>query len=99
MTPRHLLTLLSVLAVFLCLLVIYVGGPVGVYALVGISGCMSLMFPTIYGIALDGLFTAVWVNGRLGTEQTERTAQLSDGSTGFAVRYSMRAHSVVLYRN
>ena len=27
----------------------------GVYCLVGISGCMSLMFPTIYGIALEGL--------------------------------------------
>lgn len=27
----------------------------GLYCLVAISGCMSLMFPTIYGIALDGL--------------------------------------------
>ncbi len=27
----------------------------GVYCLVGISACMSLMFPTIYGIALRGL--------------------------------------------
>ena len=27
----------------------------GVYCLVCVSGCMSLMFPTIYGIALDGL--------------------------------------------
>ena len=27
----------------------------GVYCLVAISGCMSLMFPTIYGIALQGL--------------------------------------------
>lgn len=27
----------------------------GVYCLVGVSGCMSLMFPTIYGIALEGL--------------------------------------------
>jgi FHS family L-fucose permease-like MFS transporter len=28
---------------------------VGLYCLVGISACMSLMFPTIYGIALKGL--------------------------------------------
>ena len=28
---------------------------VGLYCLVGISACMSLMFPTIYGIALEGL--------------------------------------------
>lgn len=27
----------------------------GLYCLVGVSGCMSLMFPTIYGIALQGL--------------------------------------------
>lgn len=27
----------------------------GIYCLVGISACMSLMFPTIYGIALKGL--------------------------------------------
>ena len=27
----------------------------GVYCLVAVSGCMSLMFPTIYGIALDGM--------------------------------------------
>lgn len=27
----------------------------GLYCLVAVSGCMSLMFPSIYGIALDGL--------------------------------------------
>ena len=31
---------------------IFIGGMTGLYCLVGISGCMSLMFPTIYGIAL-----------------------------------------------
>ena len=39
----------------LCLIAIYGGGFVGVYALVGISGCMSLMFPTIYGLGIRGL--------------------------------------------
>lgn len=34
---------------------IFIEGMVGLYALVGISFCMSLMFPTIYGIALNGL--------------------------------------------
>lgn len=42
-------------AVVLLLLVIFVGGFVGVIALVGISGCMSLMFPTIFGLASQGL--------------------------------------------
>jgi FHS family L-fucose permease-like MFS transporter len=30
-------------------------GMLGLYSLVGISACMSLMFPTIYGIALEGV--------------------------------------------
>lgn len=54
-TPANLLTVLSSLAVVLCAMVIYVGGHAGVYALVGISGCMSLMFPTIFGLACRGL--------------------------------------------
>jgi FHS family L-fucose permease-like MFS transporter len=55
MTPANLLTLLSSIAIVLCLAVIYAGGAAGVYALVGISGCMSLMFPTIFGLACRGL--------------------------------------------
>jgi len=34
---------------------IFLPGMAGLYSLIGISACMSLMFPTIYGIALDGL--------------------------------------------
>jgi FHS family L-fucose permease-like MFS transporter len=34
---------------------IFIHGMLGLYSLVAISACMSLMFPTIYGIALDGL--------------------------------------------
>jgi len=34
---------------------IFIGGTIGLYCLVGTSAFMSLMFPTIYGIALDGL--------------------------------------------
>jgi FHS family L-fucose permease-like MFS transporter len=55
MTPANLLTLLSSIGIVLTAMVIYVGGRVGVYALVGISGCMSLMFPTIFGLACRGL--------------------------------------------
>jgi FHS family L-fucose permease-like MFS transporter len=35
--------------------VILLQGIAGLYCLVGVSACMSLMFPTIYGIALRGL--------------------------------------------
>jgi len=54
-TPANLLTVLSSIAMGLTLVVIYIGGLIGVYALVGISGCMSLMFPTIFGLACRGL--------------------------------------------
>jgi len=33
----------------------YIHGMPGLYCLIGVSACMSLMFPTIYGIALEGL--------------------------------------------
>jgi FHS family L-fucose permease-like MFS transporter len=46
---------LSGLAILLTGIVIASGGYVGVIALVGISGCMSLMFPTIFGLAVRGL--------------------------------------------
>jgi FHS family L-fucose permease-like MFS transporter len=45
----------SFTAVFLLFLVIFAGGYIGVLALVGLSGCMSLMFPTIFGLASQGL--------------------------------------------
>ncbi len=48
-----LLTLFSCLAICLMLGVIFVGGRLGLYSLVAVSACMSLMFPTIYGIALN----------------------------------------------
>ena len=34
---------------------IFIKGMVGLYCLLAVSACMSLMFPTIYGIALKGL--------------------------------------------
>lgn len=53
--PRTLLTTLSVLAFIFSLITIYGHGWIGIYALVCISGCMSLMFPTIYGMGIAGL--------------------------------------------
>jgi len=38
-----------------CLISIYGQGFIGVYTLVLISGCMSLMFPTIYSLGIAGL--------------------------------------------
>jgi len=53
--PHTLLTVLALLAVSLSLITVYANGWSGVYALVGISACMSLMFPTIYGMGITGL--------------------------------------------
>ena len=50
-----LLMLLSLLAVVFCSGAIFIEGMMGLYSLVMVSFCMSLMFPTIYGIALYGL--------------------------------------------
>ena len=51
----RLLSLLATAATLLTIGVIFIDGRTGLYCLVGVSGCMSLMFPTIYGIALEGL--------------------------------------------
>ena len=55
LSPGKLLMQLSVVAAILMLCCIFLQNYAGLLCLVGISGCMSLMFPTIYGIALDGL--------------------------------------------
>lgn len=54
-SPGALLATLSVAAMAATLGTIYLEGMPGLYSLIAISACMSLMFPTIYGIALDGL--------------------------------------------
>ncbi len=50
--PDRLMAFFAALALLLQCGVIFVGGRVGMCCLVGVSACMSLMFPTIYGIAL-----------------------------------------------
>ncbi len=53
--PRKLLISLALLAIICSVATIYGNGALGIYALMGISGCMSLMFPTIYGLGIFGL--------------------------------------------
>ena len=53
--PSRLLAMLAAAGIVLMLGVVFVGGHIGMYCLVGVSACMSLMFPTIYGLALGGL--------------------------------------------
>ena len=53
--PGKLLSTLSLVAIALLLCVIFLGGRTGLNCLVAVSACMSLMFPTIYGISLEGV--------------------------------------------
>lgn len=53
--PTQLLSLFAILAMGFTVGAIFLEGITGLYSLVGISFAMSLMFPTIYGIALEGL--------------------------------------------
>lgn len=53
--PGRLLSILAIAAMTLLCGVIFADGIAGLLCLVAVSGCMSLMFPTIYGIALKGL--------------------------------------------
>ena len=49
------LAVLAFLAVLLCVFAMVSPNLAGVLALVAVSFCLSLMFPTIYGVALKGL--------------------------------------------
>ena len=57
MNSRMLLSIFGVGAMLCSLGTIFFVGMPGLYCLVGISAFMSLMFPTIYGIALENVET------------------------------------------
>jgi MFS transporter, FHS family, L-fucose permease len=93
-SPRQILLSLSVVAMFCCLMVAFAGGYPGVIALVCISGCMSLMFPTIYGLAVRGLGedTKIGGSGLImailgGAVVTAIQGQLSDATGSIALSY------------
>ena len=76
-TPASMMSLFAVAAIACCAGVMYlpsqvlfsIGGlpfSANVICLVAMSGCMSLMFPTIYGIALGGLDSRVVKLGAAG---------------------------------
>lgn len=54
-SPGGLLMSLAIGGFALILGTIFLHGMLGLYCLIAVSACMSLMFPTIYGIALKGL--------------------------------------------
>ncbi len=62
-SPGRLLSVLAVVAIVAVSGAIFLTDRRGLYCLVAVSGCMSLMFPTIYGIALRGLGDNVKIGG------------------------------------
>lgn len=50
------------------------------------------------GFPLTGLFTPVWVTGRLSIDRSEQSVALSDGAAAFEVGYALDATQVVEYR-
>lgn len=113
-SPRTLLTGLALLAVTCCLITIYGNGWLGVYALVGITGCMSLMFPTIYGLGIAGLGEDTKIGGAGmvmaiagAAVLTQIQGIVSDHSGSIAFAYWIPAiafcvvayFSVVIYKN
>jgi FHS family L-fucose permease-like MFS transporter len=53
--PTLLLAVMGALGVVFCVIAMFSLNMVGLYAVVGISLSLSLMFPTIYGVALQGM--------------------------------------------
>ncbi|MGB3766851.1 MAG: L-fucose:H+ symporter permease [Phormidesmis sp.] len=53
--PTTLLTVLALLGNLLCVYAVLSPGISGIWAVVFVSACLSLLFPTIYGVALYGL--------------------------------------------
>ena len=106
MTPSKLLSLLASLAMLFTLIVIFGSGYIGVYALVGISGCMSLMFPTIFGLSVRGLGedTKLAGSGQImailgGALLTALQGQVSDSTSSIKLSYlvPMICFMVILY--
>lgn len=53
--PQNMLVLYSLINSALCVVIMLVGGMVGLYAMLGVSFFMSIIYPTQFSLALEGL--------------------------------------------
>lgn len=53
--PQNMLFVYSVVNVVLCMVIMKFGGMVGLYAMLGVSFFMSIIYPTQFSLALEGL--------------------------------------------
>lgn len=105
--PNSLLSALAVSAVVFCLGVIYFNDLRGVYCLIGISACMSLMWPTIYGQTIQGLgddtkiggagLVMTIAGGAILTQIMGVVSNLTDGQIQLAYWVPLLAFGVVAY--
>jgi len=104
-SPGGLLAWLACGGILLSLGTIFLQGMPGLYSLIGISACMSLMFPTIYGIALKGLgeeakigsagLIMAIVGGALMPPLQGRIIDMGPVDLGFVTLESVRASFVL----
>lgn len=104
--PRKMLAVFAGLGVISCLGTVFLKGFAGVYCLMAISGCLSLMFPTIYGLGIRGLGedTKMGGSGMVmaiagASVLTQIEGILSDQSGKIAVAYLVPAvaFAIILY--
>lgn len=104
--PRRLLSIMAGLGVLFCLGTVFGKGFFGVYCLMCISGCLSLMFPTIYGLGVNGLGedTKLGGSGMVmaiagASVLTQIEGIVSDQSGNIAIAYVVPAiaFAVILY--
>ncbi len=104
--PRKMLAVFAAMGVLCCLGTVTLKGFAGVYCLMAISGCLSLMFPTIYGLGIKGLGddTKMGGSGMVmaiagASVLTQIEGILSDQSGQIAVAYlvPMVAFAIILY--
>jgi MFS transporter, FHS family, L-fucose permease len=53
--PQNMLLVYAICNIVLCIVVVYFGGMIGLYAMLGISFFMSIMYPTQFSLALRNL--------------------------------------------
>ena len=62
-SPERMLSTMAILGISALIGVIFFTDRNGLYCLVAVSICMSLMFPTIYGLALRGIHSDIKIAG------------------------------------
>ena len=104
--PNRLLAVFAGAGVAFCLGTVFAKGASGVYCLIAISGCLSMMFPTIYGLGIKGLGddTKLGGSGMVmaiagASVLTQSEGILSDSSGNIAVAYLVPAvaFAVIFY--